>query len=71
MPGRAGGATLSARRRDGEAAVDGTSTQGGGEAPAGCGQCGAPAPEAEAADEPVTHCEFCGAEYPVPPPPRP
>lgn len=34
-----------------------------------CGACGAAPkePEApEAASEPLTHCEWCGAEYPVP-----
>ncbi len=34
-----------------------------------CVQCGAaaPAPPTGAEpDEPVTHCEWCGAEYPVP-----
>lgn len=32
-----------------------------------CAECGgtiAPPPAAEA--EPLTHCEWCGAEYPVP-----
>jgi len=37
-------------------------------APAPCGACGAPPkePEATEAAEPLTHCEWCGAEYPVP-----
>ncbi|WP_217915741.1 hypothetical protein [Miltoncostaea marina] len=30
---------------------------------AACGAVAAPAPEAA---EPITHCEWCGAEYPVP-----
>jgi hypothetical protein len=34
-----------------------------------CTECGAVAPaagQAPEAAEPVTHCEWCGAEYPVP-----
>ena len=35
-----------------------------------CGECGAPpsAPEGAGDEvaEPVTHCEWCGAEYPLP-----
>jgi hypothetical protein len=31
-----------------------------------CTECGAAAPAAPPAAEPVTHCEWCGAEYPVP-----
>ena len=34
-----------------------------------CGACGAAQKEPEvpeAASEPLTHCEWCGAEYPVP-----
>jgi uncharacterized protein (DUF983 family) len=30
-----------------------------------CPACGESAADAEAS-EPVTHCEWCGAEYPVP-----
>lgn len=34
-----------------------------------CGACGVPPrePEVTEASEPLTHCEWCGAEYPVPP----
>ena len=37
-----------------------------------CTECGAKPETAEAtatadAAEPITHCEWCGAEYPVPP----
>ncbi len=39
--------------------------------PEPCAACGeVPAPPAGEA-EPITHCEFCGAEYPVPPPAGP
>ena len=33
-----------------------------------CAECGAdrPADQAEAESEPTTHCEWCGAEYPIP-----
>lgn len=31
-----------------------------------CSECGARPEPPEAAGEPVTHCEWCGAEYPVP-----
>ena len=31
-----------------------------------CGGTPKPDPAAAAAAEPVTHCEWCGAEYPVP-----
>ena len=37
--------------------------------PPRCTECGAAAPApgpADAAAEPLTHCEWCGAEYPVP-----
>ena len=45
-------------------------TDSTGQAAERCGECGAsPAPpepaEGEAA-EPITHCEWCGAEYPTP-----
>ena len=54
-----------------------TSDQGPSSAPPpACVQCGAPAPPRAAGgappvrtddpDETVTHCEWCGAEYPVP-----
>jgi hypothetical protein len=51
-----------------------TSDQGPSPAsPPSCVQCGAPAPPRAAGatppddtDETVTHCEWCGAEYPVP-----
>ncbi len=31
-----------------------------------CTACGAERASAEEANEEVTHCEWCGAEYPVP-----
>jgi hypothetical protein len=34
-----------------------------------CAQCGAaasPAQPTDEDDEPITHCEWCGAEYPIP-----
>lgn len=33
-----------------------------------CPECGAarPADQAEVESEPLTHCEWCGAEYPIP-----
>jgi hypothetical protein len=36
--------------------------------PAACPSCGAERPQAPSApeDTPVTHCEWCGAEYPLP-----
>lgn len=37
--------------------------------PPTCPSCGTPpskAQETAEASEPVTHCEWCGAEYPVP-----
>ena len=34
--------------------------------PPRCRECGAKHASAEEANEEVTHCEWCGAEYPVP-----
>lgn len=62
--------TAGPARDEEDAMSDATTTPA---AAARCGACGAAAkgPEAaeaaaEAASEPLTHCEWCGAEYPVP-----
>jgi hypothetical protein len=34
--------------------------------PPTCPTCGTPPSKAAETAEPVTHCEWCGAEYPVP-----
>jgi hypothetical protein len=47
-----------AEAHDGTGATDG--------APERCTACGAERESAEEANEEVTHCEWCGAEYPVP-----
>lgn len=41
--------------------------------PATCPECGKDAASLEdsGTDQTPTHCEWCGAEYPVPSPPRP
>ena len=41
----------------------------GGTGTRSCPSCGtdpAPRPEAAETDEEITHCEWCGAEYPLP-----
>jgi hypothetical protein len=64
--------TAGPAREEEDAMSDATTTP---VAAARCGACGAAPkePEAtqatqatEAASEPLTHCEWCGAEYPVP-----
>jgi hypothetical protein len=45
----------------------GTTTTDQPPTPAPCAACGeAPAAPEDGAEQ-ITHCEFCGAEYPVPP----
>ncbi len=44
-------------------------TSGPGHEPASpprCRECGAPQVSNDAPNEEITHCEWCGAEYPVP-----
>lgn len=53
--------------REEEVAMPDSTTTPGAPACAACGEPpSAPAPGAAEAAEPITHCEWCGAEYPVP-----
>jgi hypothetical protein len=54
--------------RDEEAEMAGTNDRTGTrpDDAARCTECGKERASAEEANEEVTHCEWCGAEYPVP-----